>query len=176
MQRPSRSASSLAARRHVYARARNYWGIWRGTRAIAAEIGVSPHDGRTCSQKIRWHKCVTWESHRQGRRRDGKKTHQRTSVARCGPSYGCPGGAFLQARDHRQIDAVRLGDRCQRFTGCAALDGFGALVVAQLRLSLPMATMRKRILHCFALQSSRTANVCADATQPRNVGRTVFIG
>ena len=38
----------------------------------------------------------------------------------------------LEARDHADINAVGLSDRSQGFASRPALDGLGALVVAQL--------------------------------------------
>jgi hypothetical protein len=42
--------------------------------------------------------------------------------------------ASTEARDHRDIYCVALGDRCQRFSGVAPLDGLFALIVRELRL------------------------------------------
>src|SRR6516162_6630 len=47
-----------------------------------------------------------------------------------------------QARDHRDVDGIRLGDLGQRLAGGAALDGFLALIVRQFGLAAELDPLR----------------------------------
>jgi hypothetical protein len=49
----------------------------------------------------------------------------------------------LQPRNHRDVHAIRLGDCGQRFAGSPALDGFSALIIAQLATEFDASGLRE---------------------------------
>jgi hypothetical protein len=61
-----------------------------------------------------------------------------------------PGVDASQPRYHRDRDAIAFGDRHERFTGSAALDGLGALIVGQFALAPELHPLGYGALTAFA--------------------------
>jgi hypothetical protein len=97
----------------------------------------------------------SWHAHRLQNCEPPDRPPQRPSPARCAARCRCrrqlrEATSASEPRDHRQMDAVALGDLGQRFARSAALDRFSSLVVAQLAVAAEFDAGGHSTLAAFA--------------------------